>query len=301
MQQRIARIGTTLLIVCGLLVSAALASGGATAEQTRLAGPWYSPHELEALIAYSNASFAEKQAILAGTARQPAARTPVELVDGGNLHESIGQADAGKDAGNPNLQRGATYQASSFPIPIRLGVPDDTWAGGQFQSGRFRFVQLHHWRPDGKPPMHGWGFVTIETGTGPTASVETIVQRLHATPNIEAGPITAARVAGFPGKRFDATIVGTDRPRPKGISLAPFTPNHHCGFCSRTMRGETQDHKWAKQGQLFRIFVIDVRGKTVVVYAESSFFDQPLFPPAKTFPTFLPYARQLLSTLTFPR
>jgi len=82
------------LAVCGL--SVARAAGGGRQAETRLAGPWYTPHELEALIAYSNArairstgpaaarvrgytpaelkeliaysnaSFAEKKAILAG-------------------------------------------------------------------------------------------------------------------------------------------------------------------------------------------------------------------------------------------
>ena len=35
----------------------------------RLAGPWYTPKELKALIAYSNASFTEKKKLLAGTSR----------------------------------------------------------------------------------------------------------------------------------------------------------------------------------------------------------------------------------------
>jgi hypothetical protein len=38
----------------------------AVTTKTPLAGPWYTPQELKALIAYSNASFAQKKAILAG-------------------------------------------------------------------------------------------------------------------------------------------------------------------------------------------------------------------------------------------
>jgi hypothetical protein len=38
----------------------------------------------------------------------------------------------------------------------------------------------------------------------------------------------------------------------------------------------------------------------VVIYLESGFADQPRFPPAKLFPTFLPYARQMLASLIFP-
>jgi hypothetical protein len=61
----------------------------------------------------------------------------------------------------------------------------------------------------------------------------------------------------------DATIVGTDRAPPDlpGISLAPCTPNRHCGFCTRTMQGETLDHKFAGRGQLFRILAFNVRGE----------------------------------------
>jgi hypothetical protein len=76
--------------------------------------------------------------------------------------------------------------------------------------------------------------------------------------------------------------------------------NRHCGFCTKTMHGETQDAKFAGKGQLFRIMALDVRGKTVVIYLESIFADQPKFPPATLFPTFLPYAQQMLASLRFP-
>jgi hypothetical protein len=86
-----------------------------------------------------------------------------------------------------------------------------------------------------------------------------------------------------------------------GISLAPFTTNHHCGFCEETMHGETLDVKYAGDGSLFRIIALGVRGKTVVIYIESDYANQPRFPPTKTFPTFLRYAQKMLATLTFPR
>jgi hypothetical protein len=64
----IRRLALALLVVS---IAVALASpigvavpGRSTAN--RLAGPWYTPQELKALIAYSNASFTEKQALLAG-------------------------------------------------------------------------------------------------------------------------------------------------------------------------------------------------------------------------------------------
>jgi heme A synthase len=60
-----------LVLVVAVVAATALvpAATGAPSRVTKpLAGPWYTPKELKALIRYSNASFAEKQAILAGTA-----------------------------------------------------------------------------------------------------------------------------------------------------------------------------------------------------------------------------------------
>ena len=222
-----------------------------------------------------------------------AAAAPPDLREYGDIHESIGQVDT-----RP-LQHNVAYQASGFPFPVRIRPPDTRWGGGQYESGAFRFVQLNHLRT-GTQPLHGVGYVTLESSTGPTPSVASTVARLRTTPHIDAGPVTPVRIAGFGGRSFDATIVGSDRPSPLGVSFAPFKPNHHCGFCTKTMQGETQDAKWAGEGQLFRIDVIDVRGKTVVVYIESNFADQRRYPPQKVFPTFLPYAPTLLSNLSVP-
>jgi hypothetical protein len=227
---------------------------------------------------------------------------PVDLHDGGDPHEGIGQGDG------QGLQRGVTYQATAFPLAVHLRPPDVRWEGAQFESGRFKFVQLHHLRT-GSVGLDGWGFITLEASTGPTPSPAATIRRLHATPHIDVSSIKATRVASFAGQTFDATIVGTDRPPvcrtircAQGVSFAPFTTNHHCGFCNNTMKGETQDVKFAGTGQLFRIIVVGVRGKTVVIYLESAFASsvQRRFPPSKTYPTFLPYAKQMLATLRFP-
>jgi hypothetical protein len=216
-----------------------------------------------------------------------------DLFNGGDLHEAIGQGNT------KPLRRGVVYQASAFPIALRVRPPVTRWEGVQFESGRFRFVQLQHlYTATG--PLRGLGFITIEAAKGSTPSAARTIARLHATPHIKAGPITAAHVAGLAGKQFDAKIVGSDRPSPPGISLAPFTKNLHCGFCTKTMHGETLDVKFAGKDQLFRIIVIAVRSKTVVIYLESNFADQPKSPPSKTFPTFLPYAKHMLATLAFP-
>jgi hypothetical protein len=292
MTRRLRWLGLALLVACIAVAWGALASAGNdTSHRGALAGPWYTPTELKALIEYSNASFAEKRALVGG-----AVADPVDLSDGGNIHESLGTGPPGER----DLERGVAYQASTFPLGIRLRPPDDRWAGVQIQSRRYGFVQLHHLRT-GNVPLHGWGYMTIEAAAVPTPAVATVVRRLHATPRLDAGPVTAAHVAGFSGQRFDATVVGTDRPKPLGISVAPYTINRHCGFCTRTMNGKTQDHKYAWKGEVLRVIIIDVRGTTVVIYLESAVANQPDYPDAEVFPTFLPYARQMLSTLEFPK
>ena len=233
-----------------------------------------------------------------------------DIYDYGDNHASVGQSPSnpGPQGDHPHLRQGVTYGASAFPQPIALRSPDALWGGAQFESRRFRFVQLFHNHRAGDTPFKGVGLITLESATGATPSVAVTVQHLRATPNIDAGPTTATRIAGFSAQQFDITIVGTDNPPacrnircPKGVSLVPFTANHHCGYCTQTMHGETLDAKYAAQGQLFRIIVFGVRGKTVVIYLE------PLYNPnkgrftyANTFPTFLPYAQKMLAALRFP-
>jgi hypothetical protein len=57
--------------------------------------------------------------------------------------------------------------------------------------------------------------------------------------------------------------------------------------------------KVAQPGQRFRIFVLRVHGKTVVIYVESIYADQKKYPPSKMFPTFLPYAQKKLAHISF--
>jgi hypothetical protein len=187
---------------------------------------------------------------------------------------------------------------------MRIRPPDARWEGVQLQSRTFRFVQFNHVRARNVASSDGTGLVTLEGRAGRTGSVATTIQKLHATPKIEAGRITPARVAGFAGKSFDATVVGFDSGHydpnaAKGISLAPFTTNRHCGYCTATMHGETQDFKFEAKGELFRVVVIDVRGKTVVIYLETT-GSPPKYPATQVFPTFLPYAQKMLATLRFP-
>ena len=66
MNRRFAQAALVLLVVAVTLVPAV--AGASPPAAKPLAGPWYTPTELKALIRYSNASFAEKQRILAGNA-----------------------------------------------------------------------------------------------------------------------------------------------------------------------------------------------------------------------------------------
>ena len=160
-------------------------------------------------------------------------------------------------------------------------------------------------------PLHGVGYITLESAKGLTPSAATVINRLHATPHIKAGPVKPIRVAGFPGYQFDATVVGGDldtsktcpggRKCPAAVSFAPFLTNPHCGWCGemKFYPQKTLDVKTVLKAQLLRITALDVRGKTVVIYLESTYALQPKYPPTQTYPTFLPYAQRMLAEVSF--
>jgi hypothetical protein len=234
-----------------------------------------------------------------------AADGSIDIGDGGDLHEGVGQTDT-----KTHLQPGSTYGASTFPVAVKIRPPDALWEGVQHESGSYRFVQLNHHHVDGTAPLTGVGLITLESAKVATPSVAKTLRNLRATPNVTSGPIKATRVGSLPASMFDATITGSDldpsatcpggHKCPAAVSLAPFLTNRHCGYCgdAQFQPRETMDVKTAVQGQRFRIIVLAARGKTVVVYLESNFPDQKKFPPAKTFPTFLPYARKLLAGIS---
>jgi hypothetical protein len=73
MNPRIKQLTLVLLFASVALVSATSAAAAARGHSTKtpLAGPWYTPQELKALSAYSNASFAQKKALLTGSNPAP--------------------------------------------------------------------------------------------------------------------------------------------------------------------------------------------------------------------------------------
>jgi hypothetical protein len=138
----------------------------------------------------------------------------------------------------------------------------------------------------------GRGVITLETAAGQTASVATVVGRLHSTPRTQAGPISPTRAAGFSGMTFDTTIVG-HKPGETGIPFIPFTRNPRPGG----------DHKYAGQGDLIRIVVVAVHGKTVVIYLDGACGGcvAPPHPKPQYLQEFMRFAAPMLATLRFAK
>jgi hypothetical protein len=189
------------------------------------------------------------------------------------------------------LKAGTTYQASLFPIVIRLTPPDRTWLGAQYLTGShgkpaFGWVIAAH-PPVAKP----LGALNIETAIGPTPSVNKTIANLRFggsnSPETHVGGVefaqpTATKVAGFSGRMFDGQVWGKF-----GHTFLPFSPH---------VRGPAAppDSIYLGKGEAFRMIVLDVRGRTVVLAIESFGL------PAKQFPAFLTSASGLLKTLRFP-
>src|ERR1043166_8151595 len=87
-----------------------------------------------------------------------ASAAAVDLDDGGDLHEGIGQSDL-----RTKLQPGSTYTASKFPVALKIRPPDPLWGGVQHESGNYRFVQLGHQHLSGTAPLTGVGYITLES------------------------------------------------------------------------------------------------------------------------------------------
>jgi hypothetical protein len=212
--------------------------------------------------------------------------SPAAPTAGGNPTELLASA---KTLGP--LKAGVAYQASSFPLPLRLTAPDPSWLGAQFKTashGRPAFG----WVVVAQPPLNKpRGLIAIETAFGTTASVAATIANLRyggsSLPQthlggVEFGAPTAVRIAGYSGKQFDGQVWGKF-----GHTFLPFSPH---------LRGPASppDANHMRAGEAFRFVVLDVRGKTVVLGFES------LGLPAEQFPTFLATASRLLKSLSFP-
>jgi hypothetical protein len=93
----------------------------------------------------------------------------------------------------------------------------------------------------------------------------------------EAGtPIT---LAGFRGVQFDGRITGAKNVDHFGHFFVPFSPRSNAD---------------PVYGDVFRVIVLDVRGKTVVIYVENVGLSPDRFP------AFLARSQQIMKTLRFP-
>jgi hypothetical protein len=180
------------------------------------------------------------------------------------------------------LKAAATYQASAFPIALRLTPRDGSWAGAQWKTTA-RGKPAFGWAAVGQGPLEKpRGLIEIETAFGPTPSVAVILARLRsAGGGATFGKTRRVTLAGFPGWQIDGTVFGRF-----GHVFVPFSP--------RTGGASPPDHYRLDQGEVFRVIVLDVRGKRVVLSFENFAL------PAEQFPTFLSSASRLLKTLEFP-
>ena len=204
-----------------------------------------------------------------------AAAAPPELATS-NLNTPAGEMTA--------LAAKTVYQASSFPLGLRLTAPDGTWAGSQWTTsshGKKTFAWVAVGHGGTTPTTAPKGVITIITAIGPTPSVSATLARIHqGGGGITFQKTSSARVAGYTGVQFDGNVWGVF-----GHSFVPFTPKTH---------GASPSDSWhIDKGEAFRFVVLSVKGKTVVVFEESFGL------AADQFPTFLTDANRVLASLRF--
>ena len=113
------------------------------------------------------------------------------------------------------LKDGVTYQASLFPIALRLTARGGPWWGDQFKGyahgkALFGFAQAAH------PGVEG--AITIVTAYGPTPSVAATIARLQTggshLPDTNVGGTSwresvPVKLAGYSGRQFDGEVWGS--------------------------------------------------------------------------------------------
>ena len=228
--------------------------------------------------------------LIVGLALPALAATPQQLpklAARSARHDAYG-LDAPRAAGvydlsPPPLKARTAYTAALFPLALRVTPPDAGWLGGQGQS----------FEKNAQRPAFGWvelllsparrprGAIFAVTAFGHTSSVAQTVAGLRSRGSgaIYQSP-APARLAGFSGTQFDGTVVGQSH------VFVPFSPPAH------TARFFPDAFKLA-HGELFRIIVLNVKGKTVVFFLESATL------PAEQFSAFLNSATRILGSFRF--
>src|SRR4051794_15294258 len=74
------------------------------------------------------------------------------------------------------LRAGATYQASLFPLPVRLSAVGGPWLGDQYRTTE-RGAPRFGWAQVGHPGVKG--LITIVSAYGRTPSVGAVIARLR--------------------------------------------------------------------------------------------------------------------------
>jgi len=156
------------------------------------------------------------------------------------------------------LASAVRYEARSFPIGVRITLPAGEWAGAQWTTRSSHGQPAFGWLAIGQLPLNNpRGLLTMETAFGPTPSAPTILGRLRSG-RAEAVFEKTRRVAlaGFPGWLVEGRVVGSS-----GHGFVPFTP----GSGGERAPGAFM----VGSGERFRVIVLDVRGKSVVLFLES--------------------------------
>lgn len=203
------------------------------------------------------------------------------------------------------LRPHVTYQASRFPIALRVTPPDASWGAAQWKANLFapdeiasRHLKCSTTPAVCKPPYYGWvaigprgtypgpppGLIVVLAGYGHVPSVGTTVANLRRGQSLELQPTHPVRLGGFSGTGFAGQTGGAKH------LFIPFTPPSH----GAAGGGAADLIEMDGAGHPFSFDVLNVRGKTVVVLVGSLVLSPDAFPP------FRAKAERLLQSLRFP-
>ena len=203
------------------------------------------------------------------------------------------------------LRTHVVYQASLFPLPLRIAAPDKSWAGSQWKANIFspEFLASHNLTCPAnpqvcKPPYYGWAAIGQTGGPGnhPPKSLILIMTGYTRTPSVAATvaslrnrghgaayePTVPVKLAGFSELQFDGEVVGDNH------IFIPFSPPTH------KATGHADEIVMNGPGHGFRFIVLNVHGRTVIVMVSS------IVMSVDEFAAFLPQADALLASLRFP-
>jgi hypothetical protein len=178
-------------------------------------------------------------------------------------------------------------------LALRVTPPDARWLGAQWKSG------TDYYRGGG-PPHFGWVHVGRGTRTSAPRGLISIMTAYRRTPSVAAtvqvlrtrgrgatyGETTPVGLAGSHGLQFDGTITGTKNFDHIGHYFVPFSPRSHAA--------KYYPDEYGVYGDVFRVLVLGVHGKTVVIFIENVAL------PSDRFPAFLVDANRILKSLKFP-